>query len=208
MDESKVEAQRIIDDMTKKRDLRKVEEMLKDNKIEFSYKDKEYRVRLLNLREKEELDFLRVKEFGRLLQEKDILLECNLIKQYKENGIDISEIDESISKFQSELKDLCMKLGEAIAKKVEDSILKSYEERINITEREINVLASQKVILLQYSKENRLLGFVYKCLTYLSLEEKVNDEWKRTFNNMDDLFNCDEELVNQAGQYTAILQNV
>jgi hypothetical protein len=60
------------------------EELIKDNKIIFTYKDKKYRVRLLNLSEKEELDTLRRKKFGQLLKDKDILLEKDLIAQYKE----------------------------------------------------------------------------------------------------------------------------
>jgi len=47
------EAKKIVENMDQNSDLAKLEGMVRDNKIEFLYNEKEYRVRLLNQREKE-----------------------------------------------------------------------------------------------------------------------------------------------------------
>ena len=209
MDNRMAEAQKIIEEMQNKFDIQKIEHMIKDNKIEFVHKDKEYRVRLLNLREKEELSLLRRKEFGRLLKDKDILMEKDLIAQYKERGLDVTEIDVAVDKIQTEKRDICMRLGEAIAKNAAENILKSYQERVNDVDLRLQTAVAQKILLLEYSLENQLLDFVYKCLTYLSIEEKIEEKWQRAFKTFDAFLDySDEELILKAGKYTSLLQNV
>jgi hypothetical protein len=203
------QAQKIVDDMSKELELSKIEELIKDNKIIFNYKEQKYRVRLLNLKEKEELDFLRRKKFGQLIKDKDILLEKDLIIQYKERGINIDEIDDQIKKINAEELDLQIKLGESISKNEPETILKTYGEQIKELIINKQVLNAQKTLLLEFSLENQLLNYVAQIITYLSSDTFKNEIWERIFNNLDDFQNShDEELINKLASYSMILQYI
>jgi len=206
MDNREQEATKIVDEMNKQMELSKLEELIKDNKITFEYKDKQYRVRLLNLKEKEELDTLRRKKFGQLIQDKDILLEKDLIEQYKLRGIDINDIDEQVKKIDIEEKAILVQLGSAIAKNETEMILKEQEDKVKELRIKKQVLFTQKNLFLTYSLENQLLSYVAEIITYLSLDVQ-EDGWKRKFNSIDDFINYeDENLISLAAQYSMLLQ--
>ena len=201
------DAKRIVEEMEKSSDLSKVEDMIKDNKISFSYEGKEYRVRLLNQREKEELDMLRRKKFGQLIQDKDILLEKDLIKVLKERGIDIDSSDEEIRKSEAEENTIQMKLGEAIAKNEPGGILEEYKKQIEDLRLKKAILNTQKTLLLEFSLENQLLNYVSKIITYLSSDILVDGVWKRLFNSFDEFENySDDKLIEKLAQHSMILQ--
>lgn len=207
MEEKLKEAERIVSEMEKETELSRIEELIKDNRIVFKHNDNHYRVRLLNLAEKEELDMLRRKKFGQLIKDKDILLEKDLIVQYKERGISIEEIDEQVKKNEAEDFDLQLKLGEAISKNEGETILKAYKEQIENLRIKNQVLKAQKTLMLQFSLENQLLNYVSQIITFLSLDELKDGVWQRMFNTLEDFQNyLDESLINQAGQYSMILQ--
>lgn len=201
------EAEKIVKSMESEIELSKMEELIKDNKITFDYKDNKYRVRLLNLKEKEELDQLRRKKFGQLMRDKDILLEKDLIVQYKERGIDIDELDSQIKITNAEELDLQMKLGESISKNENEITLKTYKNQIEELRTRKQIFNTQKNLLLTFSLENSLLNFVAQVITYLSLEEKKDDRWQRMFQTLE-MFQTyeDEELIDKAGSYSMLLQ--
>jgi hypothetical protein len=193
--------------MEKETDLSKVEELIKDNSIVFEHGGKRYRIHLLNLVEKEELDQLRRKKFGQLLKDPDILLEKDLIALYKERGEDVEEIDEQIKKLDAEDLGLQVKLGEAISKNEGLQIFQTYKEQIQALIVQKQVLRAQKILLLEFSLENNLLTYVAQVITYLSLDEDKNGTWNRMFKSLADFQNYkDESLINQAAQYSMILQ--
>jgi hypothetical protein len=203
----KEDAERIVKEMEKETDLSKVEELIKDNSIVFEHGGKRYRIHLLNLVEKEELDQLRRKKFGQLLKDPDILLEKDLIALYKERGEDIEEIDEQIKKLDAEDLGLQVKLGEAISKNEGLQIFQTYKEQIQALIVQKQVLRAQKILLLEFSLENNLLTYVAQVITYLSLDEDKNGTWNRMFKSLADFQNYkDESLINQAAQYSMILQ--
>lgn len=208
MDNNRMEdAKRIVDEMEKSTDLSKVEDMIKDNKISFSHEGKEYRVRLLNQREKEELDMLRRKKFGQLIQDKDILLEKDLIKVLKERGIDIDSSDEEIRKSEAEENTIQMKLGEAIAKNEPGGILEEYKKQIEDLRLKKAILNTQKTLLLEFSLENQLLNYVSKIITYLSSDISVDGVWKRLFDSFEEFENySDDKLIEKLAQHSMILQ--
>jgi hypothetical protein len=209
MDDRLNEAEKIVKAMEKENELSKVEELIKDNYISFECKENKYRIRLLNLIEKEELDMLRRKKFGQLLKDNDILLEKDLITQYKERGIDINELNEQINKINSEELDLQMKLGESISKNEEELIFKTYKEQVCELRRKKRILNTQKNLLLEFSLENALLNYVAQVITYLSLEEKKDEKWQRMFKTLEDFQKYpDEELINKAGTYSILLQYI
>ena len=213
MEDKKQDAERIVEDMNKELELGKVEELIKDNRITFDHKDKRYRVRLLNLAEKEELDLLRRKKFGQLMQKKDeqgnfsILLEKDLIKVYKERGINIDELDDQIKKINAEELDLQIKLGEAISKNEPETILKTFKEQIEELKTKRQILNTQRTLLLEFSLENSLLNYVYQIITYLSLEKQDGKKWQRMFQTLEAFQTYeDEQLINKAATYSMLLQ--
>jgi hypothetical protein len=205
----KQEAERIVKEMEKNTELSKVEEMIKDNKISFEHEGKEYRVRLLNQKEKEELDTLRRKKFGQLIQDKDILLEKDLIKVLIGRGIDIDSSNDEIRKYDAEESSLQMKLGEAIAKNEPGGILEEYKKQIEDLRLKKAILNTQKTLLLEYSLENQLLNYVAKIITYLSSDILVDGSWKRLFNSIEEFENySDDGLVEKLASYSMILQYI
>ena len=209
MEDRVKDAEKIVSDMEKESELSKLEELIRDNKISFEHKDEKYRVRLLNLYEKNELDMLRRQMFGKLLQDKNILLEKDLIKQYKSRDVDIEEMDDKIKVYNAEELELQLKLGEAISKNEGEEILKGYKDRIEGLRTKKNILFTQKNLLLEFSLENQLLNYVAQIITYLSLEVLMDGVWERKFESLEEFQKYpDETLVNKAGQYSMVLQYI
>jgi hypothetical protein len=207
MEEKLKDAERIVEEMERESQLSQIEELIKDNKISFEYKEKKYRVRMLNLKEKEELDMLRRKKFGQLIQDKDILLEKDLIIQYKNRGLNIDELDEQIKKATAEELEIQLKLGEAISINNGQSVLKTYEDQIKELRIKKQIIRTQKNLLLTFCLENQLLNYVAEIITYLSLDKFENGIWERMFTSFEDFQNyTDEGLINNAGKYSMVLQ--
>ena len=205
----KQDAEKIIKDMEKEALLNKVEELIKDNKITFDYKEKKYRIRLLNLSEKEEFDVLRRRKFGQLIKDKDILLEKDLIAQYKERGVNIDEIDEQIKRLEAEESNLHLQLGESLSKNEVDTILSAYKDSLLEIRSKKQILKTQRILLLESSLENAIFNYVGQVVTYLSFEVLENNKWKRVFTKLEDFQTySEEELIMKAAQYSMLLQNI
>ena len=201
------EIKKIVDTMNDEYGISKVRELIKDNKIEFDFDGKQYRVRLLTAKEKDELDYLRRKKFGQLLQDKDILLSGSLIKLYEERGIKISDLDTEISKINKKIADTNYKLGKALADKLCENILKTYREEIEKLANELYEVLVKKNHLLEFTLENQLANYVAKIISYLSLDIKVKKEWVRAYNNVEDFMSADDKLINITATYSMTLHN-
>jgi hypothetical protein len=205
---SKEDAIKLLNKMQEEGNLNIAEEMLQDNKINFKIKDKKYRVRLLNLGEKEELDNLRRKKFTQLILDKDILLEKDLIKAYKDRDIDIDELTDKMKKLENEIHEKQLALGESISKNEGETILMAYAEQIKNLEIEKQIIFLQKNALLEFTLENQLLGYVAEIITYLVTEiENEEESWERVWNSIEEFNQCsDNELINKAATSSMILQ--
>jgi uncharacterized protein (DUF342 family) len=133
------------------------------------------------------------------------LFEKELIKQYKERGIDIEEINDKIRKLRTEIKDLQMKLGEALEKKEPDSILNTYKDEIIELEDEINGYIIQKSAYLENSFEKTLENYVIKVIAYLSLEIKISDQFVKAYSKLDDFLSAEDELLGKTIIYSMAL---
>lgn len=197
------DAGKILQKLKDNAELSIIEEIIKDNKVEFKHKDKIYRVRLLNRFEKEQLDEMRCRRYGQLIQDDNVLLESDLRKIYKKRGMDVNELDEEIRKLELEKNSQELKLGEAIANKIGNTVLKTYKIKIEEIQDNITLSLIKKSGLLAYSLENRLLNYVAEIITYLSLEVKKEDEWIRAFKTFEDFRQYpDEVLIEKAGGYS------
>jgi hypothetical protein len=186
------------------------EDMIKNNYIEIPFKDKKYRVRLLNPKEKRELASFKSRRFTELLGDKNILLEKDLIALYKERGMDITkEFDDKTTKLNAQEHELRLKNGEAVAKDSGETAMKTYEEQIEEIELEKAILQARRSILLEVSLENQLTNSVAEYITYLSLEVWEDTDWKRLFNSFEEFENYKEPaLLNDAGLLTMQLQQI
>lgn len=200
------ELKKILDRIQEEYQIDKITELIKDNKIEFEFENNQYRVRLLNAKEKDELDLIRRRRFGQLLRDKDILLEKDLISAYKEKGIDIeTEIDSKLKSLNAQLEDVNYKLGEALVKTPGDTILKTYKEQVIILTIEIRKLTIQRGHFLEYSLENHLQNFVAQAISYLCLDIKKEDKWIRAYNSLEEFMQQDDRLIELVGMYSMYL---
>ena len=201
------EVSKIINQINSDKDLAQMEDLIKSNIKEFDHLDKKYRVRLLSLKEKEELHFLKMQKFGQLMKNEDILLEKDLINIYQKRGVDIDGLNDELTKLDSEILNVRKNLGKSLAQNDTESILKTYKEKIEVLEREKEIINFQKNDLLKYSLENQLLNYEAEFITYLSLETLVEEKWERLFKSHEDFINCeDNELIDKAGMLSMILQ--
>ena len=199
------EIKKILDTMAEEYQIDRVKDLIQNNEILFEYNEKQYKVRLLNAKEKDELDLHRRRKFGQLLKDKDILLESDLIIAYQEKGINISEIDEQIKKINAELAAQNYKLGEALVKTPGDTILKSYKIEILKLTYSLNEVIIQKSHLLEYSLENYLQIFVAQAISYLCLDVKIEDKWVRAFGTLDEFLTQEDKLINLVAVYSSYL---
>jgi hypothetical protein len=162
----------------------------------------------LNLGEKEELDNLRRKKFTQLILDKDILLEKDLIKAYKDRDIDIDELTDKMKKLETEIHEKQLALGESLSKNEGETILIAYAEQIKNLEIEKQIIFLQKNALLEFTLENQLLGYVAEIITYLVTEIENEEEiWERLWNSIEEFNQCsDNELINKAATSSMILQ--
>ena len=201
------DARKILEKFNEDKELAKVEALIQDNRIEFEYKDKIYRVRLLKLSEKEELYMLKLGKFGQLIKNKDILMEKDLIKIYAERGISIDALTEEIKKIDAQILTLRLALGSAIEKNESLTILKSFEDRINILNQSKQLSVIQKSNYLSTSLECQMENFEAQFISYLTAEILNNGIWERLFKNFDDFQNSeDETLITMIGTRTMLLQ--
>jgi len=199
------EVKKILDKMQEDYQVDKVKDLIQDNKIEFEFGEKQYRVRLLNAKEKDELDLIRRSRFGQLLQDKNILLEAKLITAYQEKGINISELDAKIKNLNSQINDLNYKLGEALVKTPGDIILNTYKQDILKLTYQLHEVTIQRGHLLEYSLENHLQNYVAQAISYLSLDVKTDDKWARAFDKLENFMEQDEKLINLTAMYSMYL---
>lgn len=206
---SKDEVQKIIDKLNEDRDIAQLEDLLHSNIKEFELNDKKYRVRLMSLKEKEELHFLRLQKFGELFKNENILLEKDLITIYQKRGIDIDGLNDSLTKLDFEMINVQKNLGKAIAENNSEVTLKSYKDKYDVLKKERDIVQFQKDDLLQYSLENQLLSAVSEYVTYLTLDIYNKDKWSRLFKTFEEFQNCeDNELINKAGMISMVMQYI
>jgi len=206
---SKEDAQKLLNKLQADKDLTSIEGFIRNNFIEFEHKDKQYRVRLLSLKDKILLHEFKLRKFGEYLQDKNILMEKDLIRIYKDRGIDIAGIDDSMKKLSAEIIDAQISLGEALSKHEMETILNNYKTKIESLQTEKRIKFLQKTDLLSMSLENQLLNYEAEIITFLTLEILKDAKWERLYISYEDFINCeDETLINKAGTRSILLQTI
>jgi len=173
----------------------RLENIIKDNKIEFKVKDKVFRVRRPNLIEQQEISRFNRKKYIELVNDDSFLFRKQWIKKYKDKGIDIKKMEDDVRRLQGEIEQLLLRLAKSTdpssIKKLKEEILKSRDKQF--------ALSIEKTDLLSYSIEDQLLISVNAYTTYLILERKEKENWTKHFEDYKKFQESDNtDLLNKA----------
>lgn len=182
-----------------------VEKILSDNKFEFDENGVSYRIRKPSFKEKQEVYKKKIQKFTELMKDKTLLLEADWIKQYKERGIDIEEMNKNIIRLEGKKQGLQYTLGKEIEKKSKEDDLKKLRDEIASIEQDQMAISVQKTSYLQFSIEYQLNVFLYAYMITLVTEKKVEDKWVRVWNSYEEFENSDEALINKVSYYASII---
>lgn len=180
----------------------KLENIVKDNKIEFKSGDKTFRVRKPNLTEQQEVDDTRRKKYLELVRDDSYLFKKQWVETYKKKGVDIDKMETDIKRIEDETRRLLLRLAKTADKKgigeLKDQILKSRDEQY--------VLSIEKTDLLSYSIEDQTFIHAKSYTAYLILERKENDKWVKHFKDFEEFQNSeDQDLIGKLFYYYDVL---
>jgi len=204
--EKKVEkvimAKEALKAMQELEDSTRLEDIVKDNKVEFKSGDKTFRVRKPNLEEQQEIDNVRRKKYLELVRDDSYLFKKQWIETYKKKGIDINKIDTDIKRIDDELRRTLLRLAKTTDKKgigeLKNQILKLRDEQY--------ALSIEKTDLLSYSIEDQTFIHAKSYTAYLILERKEKDKWVRHFKDFEEFQRTeDSDLVSKLFYYFDVL---
>lgn len=192
-----------------------VENLIKDNKIEFEVESQKYRMRLLTYKERQSLYKKRADKYLELLNTKNsegeylYKLEIDLKNLYKERGIDIDEMNNKFQILESQKKVLQEKLGQSLTKEASSNVeLESYKKEIESLINMQKEISIKKSTLFEFSIENQILIFMYIFTAFLATEKLVNEKWVKVWNAFEDFENdTNNQLINTSVYYATILSN-
>ena len=201
MEERKEIAKEALKALAEIEDTVRMENLVKDNKIEFKIDDKTYRVRKPEFAERQEIDAVRRKKYLAFVKDETYLFRKQWIAQYKTKGIDIEAMENKVRALDAEIKDVLLRLAKSQEPKditlLKEQILKLRDEQFNTS--------IEVTDLLSHSIENQLMIFVNSYTTYLVLEKKVEDKWIRAYNDYEEFMKSEDKAIEQAFYYINML---
>ena len=174
-----------------------MENLVKDNKIEFVVEEKTYRVRKPSFVERQNIDNARRKEYLRLIADDSYFFRKTWIQKYLAKGIDINAMESKVKGYQDEIKAVLLRLAVAIDPKDVETLKK---EIYRIRDEQFS-LSMEVTDLLSHSIENQLLVFTNSYTTFVVLEEKVGEEYKKLFESYSNFMASDSKVIEQAFLY-------
>jgi len=197
MENRKELAKEALRAMSEMEELNQMEQIVKDNKIEYTIAGQTYRVRKPTAVESIEIDTFRRKQFTEFMSDDSYMFKKQWIEKYQKKGIDIGKMEKEVQTCQYEVKQLLLRLAtseepktiESLKKQIEALKETMYNTSIEITE------------LLSLSIETQLQISATSYATFLVLETNVSGEWKRTFANYEEFRASELEVVQKACYY-------
>jgi len=172
-----------------------VEDLIKNNKSEFTHKDIKYRICKMNYEQKQEVYRERVKKFTMLLRDSAYSLEKDLKKDYLARGIDIDDMTKKIQALETKKNDLLFKLGELLKKDGSEQDCEVYKKEISLIMEDQKGIATEKQILLEFTLENQVLVHMYNYMTYVSAEKLEGDKWVKAYKSFDEFAKSDDDIL-------------
>ena len=200
--EKVVMAKEALKAMQELEDTVRLENVVKDNKIEFKSGDKTFRVRKSTLEEQQKIDDVRRKKYLELVRDNSYLFKKQWVETYKKKGIDIGKMETDIKRIEDEIKRLLLRLAKTTDKKgigeLKDQIIKSRDEQF--------ALSIEKTDLLSYSIEDQTFIYTKSYTAYLILERKDKDKWVKHFKDFEEFQKTeDQDLIGKLFYYYDVL---
>jgi len=177
-------------------DLGVIADIIKNNEIEFTYKEVKYRVKKPKFNQKLDANNERIRRYIVLLKDPANLVEKDLIEVYKTRGIDIADMDKQYESLENQKKDLMLKLGKGLSDNLTKEELDIFKKEIDKISNDQRDIVIKKSLLLDSSIESQINLFIYTYLAYLIVEKLVDDIWIRGWKYYDSFLNEDENLIN------------
>lgn len=183
-------------------DLDMLEQFIKDNKNEFVYNEKHYRIRKPIPLEKELANKERMKKYMDYLKDPVYMFKKQLLELYRIKGIDIDGIDAEVKNLYLNEQGLLKKLA-----LTEDPVdIEFLEKEIAESRASQQDLMLYKDELLKYCIEQQLDDFLKFYLVYLVLEIKNDEKWSRVYKSFEEYMLSSEEILQaKASQIFAVM---
>ena len=199
--EKKIIAKEALQALAEIEDTTRMETLVKDNKIEFIIDEKIYRIRKPSFVERSEIDTARRKEYLRLIADDSYFFRKTWIDKYLKKGIDINAMESKVKGYQGEIEAVLLRLAVAVEPKDVDLLKK---EIYSLRDAQFS-LSMETTDLLAHSIENQLLVFTNSYTTFVVLEEKVGEEYKKLFESYSDFMSSDSKVIESAFMYISYL---
>jgi hypothetical protein len=186
------------------------EDIVRDNKVEFSLGNDIYRVRMPNNKEKSCADRYKHKQYVALLKDGDYVTRSTLVDMLKENGTDVEDIDEKIIVLNDQVNQFYERIHKTPNENQEqlDSLEKKIEERF----LKIQKLSIEKAELLAFCIEEELYTRYLEHLIIIcteTLTEKSGEEeatWETVWQTQEEFDNdTNTELAERSTLYLSRL---
>jgi hypothetical protein len=206
-DIKKEEAEKISEVIQQAQELEKLEEMIKNNIIEFTCDDIKYRVRKPNYAERQEIRNVKISKHNELRNNPAWKYEVQLVTELEAKGISIASLVNKMLEKKCQIEELQIKLAEFGDQKEEDNkIISDLKGQIYNLLVEQRSIALEKAEYLSESIEAELLSLVNSYTCYIGLDKEDNGKWVRAFPDYDTFMNSDKDvLMYRAGYYMSLL---
>jgi DNA repair exonuclease SbcCD ATPase subunit len=175
----------------------KMEEIIKDNAIEFKVDDILYRVRRPSGPEREQLLEEKRRKYSALVKDDSYMFRKQWIAQLKNKGVDIQAMENKLTALRVEVRDLLLKLAKTSSlpeiNQLKQMILDNRDEQYTVS--------MEITDYLSYSIEDKLLVYINGYTTYVVFEKQVGDKWEKVYKTYEEFINSESKALAKAFYY-------
>jgi hypothetical protein len=175
----------------------KMEQLVKDNVIEFTVEGAIYRVRKPSFIERQEIDTARRKKYLEFINDASFFFKRQWVDKYKAKGVDINAMEQKIKGYQGEIESVLLRLATATEPK-DIEVLK--KEIYKIRDEQFS-LSIEVTDLLSHCIENQLVVYTNSYTTFIVLEQKVGEDWEKVYDTYDSFMKSDSKIIENAFLY-------
>lgn len=184
-------------------EIEETEQLIKDNKKEFTHSGILYKVTRPTLKDKEEIRRMRLRKTLELRSNPAVLTRAQVIEAYRGTDDDISRIDQQMIFIRQQMDEISAR---AFKQESNEPAVAMLEEKFNELKEKFVQLSIHKTDLLDGCLESELNLFCIDYLTYLVLQKKdESGSWVKVFKNFDEYRNVSdtdtEILLERASSY-------
>jgi hypothetical protein len=174
-----------------------MEQLVKDNVIEFTVEGAIYRVRKPSFIERQEIDTARRKKYLEFINDASFFFKRQWVDKYKAKGVDINAMEQKIKGYQGEIESVLLRLATATEPK-DIEVLK--KEIYKIRDEQFS-LSIEVTDLLSHCIENQLVVYTNSYTTFIVLEQKVGEDWEKVYDTYDSFMKSDSKIIENAFLY-------